>query len=91
MSEGDLFGLSSAHVVITGASGGIGLETVKLFSELGARITAQRNSKTGGLQDHRSLHIIQADATSEQQVEKFYEVAEVFNGPPEVLVGIPLV
>lgn len=34
------FGLKDVHVLITGAAGGIGLETVQTFQRLGARITA---------------------------------------------------
>lgn len=34
------FGLKDVHVLITGSAGGIGLETVKTFQKLGARITA---------------------------------------------------
>ena len=41
----DLFGLKGAHVVITGASGGIGIATVKLFDRLGAHISAHRNTQ----------------------------------------------
>jgi len=89
MSESDLFWLKDAHVVITGASGGIGLETVKLFAKLLAKITAQCNSKTGGLEDcGPAVNMLQADAASEEQIEPFYKYAREFRGP-HVLVGIP--
>jgi NAD(P)-dependent dehydrogenase (short-subunit alcohol dehydrogenase family) len=90
MSESDLFGLKDTHVVITGASGGIGLATVKLFAKLGAKITAQCNSKTGGLENcGPAVNTLQADSTNEEQVELFFKYAGEFRGPPHVLVGIP--
>ena len=45
MTDIDLFGLKGAHVVITGASGGIGIATVKLFDQLGAHISAHRHTQ----------------------------------------------
>ena len=91
MSESDLFGLKNAHVVITGASGGIGLETVRLFTELGARITAHYNLRIGALDNCTHVNAIRADATQEEEVEKFFTSASEKNGPAEVLVGRLLV
>jgi NADP-dependent 3-hydroxy acid dehydrogenase YdfG len=91
MTDINLFGLKGAHVVITGASGGIGIATVKLFDKLGARISAQGNNKTNILEAIRqttsSLNIIQADATNEEDVEMFYKTACDKYDRPDVLVG----
>ena len=88
MADIDLFGLKGAHVVITGASGGIGIATVKLFDQLGARISAHRNTQTAVLADIAgSLNVIQADATNEADVERFYKTACDSFGAPDVLVG----
>ncbi|KAF2772331.1 NAD(P)-binding protein [Teratosphaeria nubilosa] len=43
------FGLQGVHVLITGAAGGIGFETVKTFQQLGARVTAHYKSQLGDL------------------------------------------
>jgi NADP-dependent 3-hydroxy acid dehydrogenase YdfG len=91
MTEIDLFGLKDAHVAITGASGGIGIATVRLFDQLGARISAQGRTQTGVLSSvtktARELNIIQADATKEEEVEKFYQIARGRYGPVDVLIG----
>src|SRR5271170_7889569 len=93
MVDIDLFGLKDTHVVITGASGGIGLATVELFDKLGARITAQANTQAKLLrtfpQTTHKLNILTADATNEAQIENFYKEAcsESGYGPPDVLVG----
>ena len=93
MDQVDLFGLKGAHVVITGASGGIGLATVELFYKLGARITAHGNTNPSTLRAlsermRNRLNIVSADATKEEDLVKFYETATDYYGPPDVLVGI---
>lgn len=91
MTDIDLFGLKHAHVAITGASGGIGIATVKLFDQLGARISAQGRTQTGNLSSVAAttsvLNIIQADATDEEDVENFYKTACERYGPVDILVG----
>ena len=91
MGDSDIFCLRGDHVIVTGASGGIGLAIVSLFLKLGANISAQGNSKTAVLeslaQNTHLLNVIQADATNEEDVERFYSIACSKFGPPEVLVG----
>jgi NAD(P)-dependent dehydrogenase (short-subunit alcohol dehydrogenase family) len=93
MDQVELFGLHGTHVVVTGASGGIGLATVELFYNLGARITAHGNTNTSALKGlserlQNQLNIVAADGTKETDVISFYEAAKECYGPPDVLVGI---
>jgi NAD(P)-dependent dehydrogenase (short-subunit alcohol dehydrogenase family) len=92
MTDIDLFGLKGAHVVVTGASGGIGLATIKLFYQLGANISAHGNSNTEAIKSSVEnsagrLNAFKADATDEKEVEAFYEEACLYLGPPDILVG----
>ncbi|EME89503.1 uncharacterized protein MYCFIDRAFT_125752 [Pseudocercospora fijiensis CIRAD86] len=67
---------------ISGAAGGIGLETAKVFLQLGARVTAHYNSKLGDLA-HLSGKItaVQADVRNEDAVQKlFVQAAEKNSG-----------
>lgn len=89
MTDVDLFGLKDAHVVITGASGGIGLAVVELFKKLGSKISAHGNRQTSLLAPSEFVNPIKADATNETEVEDFYKEACQKFGPPDVLVGIP--
>ena len=92
MAEADLFGLRGAHVIVTGASGGIGLSITDFFlNKLGARVSAHANSNLDvlvrmGTTAH-SLNTNTADATSEQEVMGFYEIARNLYGRPQVLIG----
>jgi NAD(P)-dependent dehydrogenase (short-subunit alcohol dehydrogenase family) len=95
MPDTDLFGLKGVHVVITGASGGIGVATLKLFDKLGAHISAHANTNSEVLEElgkttQSPLNIISADVTKEEEVHRFYEAAIAVHGPPAVLIGIML-
>lgn len=83
------FGLRDVHILITGAAGGIGLETVHAFRQLGARVTAHYNTKKGELADLSDVTSIQADVRDEKAVTKlFSEAAEKNGGPVAVLVVV---
>lgn len=76
------FGLSGVHVLITGAAGGIGLETVKTFCALGARVTAHYNSNIGELASLKDVVPLQADVRNEEAVKKLFANASEKNGEP---------
>lgn len=76
------FGLKDVHVLVTGAAGGIGLETVKLFLQLGARVTAHYNSKIGDLTSLQGVATVQADVRNEEGVRQLLQEASQKNGGP---------
>ncbi|KAK1227871.1 hypothetical protein PQX77_009114 [Marasmius sp. AFHP31] len=80
--------LDQFHVLITGASGGIGLETTRLFLEQGAKVTAQYNTSSDAFQDLNSpnFHHTQADLTSEASVQSLFPSAAEKFGPVHVAV-----
>ncbi|KAF8824534.1 hypothetical protein HHX47_DHR8000036 [Lentinula edodes] len=85
--------LQDIHVLVTGASGGIGLETVKLFLEQGAKVTAHYNSNSTSLHSLESqfsskqLFAAQAELTSESSVELVFASAQAHFGlPVQILV-----
>ena len=85
-------GLSGKHAVITGASGGIGFETVKRFLSEGARVTGTFNSakrKLESLQDSwpDQLLLVKTDQTKESDVESLFEQANVRFGRADILVA----
>ncbi|KAF8900501.1 NAD dependent epimerase/dehydratase [Gymnopilus junonius] len=81
-------GLEGVHVLITGASGGIGLETAELFYDQGAIVTAHYNSNFKSLEsfvDSRS-QAIKADLTKEEEVIDLFKKATYTYGPVQILV-----
>jgi NAD(P)-dependent dehydrogenase (short-subunit alcohol dehydrogenase family) len=81
--------LTDVHVLITGASGGIGVALVKTFLALGCLVTAQYNSSSvplDAIYDHadaptrKRLYKIQADVTSEDDVAQLFDFAMAQNG-----------
>ncbi|KIJ64282.1 hypothetical protein HYDPIDRAFT_112267 [Hydnomerulius pinastri MD-312] len=81
-------GLEGVHVLVTGASGGIGLETAKLYSSLGARVTAHYNTQRSPLDNlsntYRSLQAVQADLSDETSVRNMFMA--LAHGPVQVLI-----
>ena len=75
-------GLKDVHVLITGAAGGIGLETVHTFRKLGSRVTAHYNSNIGELASLTDVVSIQADVRDEAGVQNLLDDAAKKNGGP---------
>ncbi|KAK3114347.1 hypothetical protein LTR53_007434 [Teratosphaeriaceae sp. CCFEE 6253] len=81
------FGLRDVHILVTGAAGGIGLETVHTLKRLGARVTAHYNTKLGELESLQDVTSIQADVRDEASVNNLLrQAAEQNGGPVSVLV-----
>ncbi|TFK84441.1 NAD(P)-binding protein [Polyporus arcularius HHB13444] len=87
------FGLHNVHVLITGASGGIGLATARLFLKVGARVTAHYNTKSATLdplvQEFGAdrARALQADLTQEDAVRQLFVSASAEPyGPVQVVV-----
>ncbi|KAF7316259.1 hypothetical protein MIND_00144500 [Mycena indigotica] len=84
--------LQDVHVLITGASGGIGLETARLFLEQGAKVTAHYNSNRTTLEsllsDFGSTRVFagQADLCSENDVARLFREAVAALGPVQVAI-----
>ncbi|KAG1897333.1 uncharacterized protein F5891DRAFT_1049055 [Suillus fuscotomentosus] len=84
-------GLENIHVLVTGASGGIGLETVKLYLSLGANVTAHYNSNSKPIQNLQvkfpALQCAQADLSSESAVKSMFDaLSGTPFGPVAVIV-----
>jgi len=82
-------GLKDVHVLVTGASGGIGLETAKLYCSLGAEVTAHYNTQYGPLESlskaYDNLQAVQAELSDETSVTNMF-TAIAHAGPVQVLV-----
>ncbi|CAE6513600.1 unnamed protein product [Rhizoctonia solani] len=81
-------GFNNVHVLITGASGGIGSVITKLFLEHGARVTAQYNTKLGLLEASDKLHPVKANVVDADSVRQLFVTAgEGFKQEVQVLIG----
>ncbi|KZP27951.1 NAD(P)-binding protein [Athelia psychrophila] len=88
-------GLKGVHVLITGASGGIGLETASLFIDItahGANVTLHCNSNpvaiTALMEMHGRdrVHCVMANLAEEDKVEKIFYWSSVQFGPVQILI-----
>ncbi|KAJ7512039.1 NAD-P-binding protein [Mycena galericulata] len=83
--------LKDTHVLVTGASGGIGIEIAYLFLEHGARVTAHYNNNVGSLKDLEAeagsakIRAAQANLSVESDVVRLFSENGTF-GPVQILV-----
>ncbi|TFG34036.1 SDR family oxidoreductase [Candidatus Thorarchaeota archaeon] len=85
-------GLSGKHVIITGASGGIGLETTLMFLSEGARVTGTFNRSIKNLDTLREswseqLQIVKVDQVKESEIESLFKKANDKFGRVDILVA----
>ena len=84
--------LNDRHVIVTGASGGIGQSIARAFANESARVTIHyRNNLDAAEALQTSLgdqtHCVAADLTNEQEVEQLFEQAEQAFGPVDLFVA----
>ncbi|KAF9791875.1 NAD-P-binding protein [Thelephora terrestris] len=86
-------GFKGTHVLVTGASGGIGLETARQFLVHGAKVTAHYNTNASSLDGlvgefgTDRIQILQADLGDEgDNLLLFRKMAEGGFGPAQVIV-----
>lgn len=82
------FKLKGVHVLITGAAGGIGLEILHTFKELGARVTAHYNTKIGELAEIDGIVTLRADVRHEDSIEALFQDAALQNGGPVAILVV---
>ena len=86
--------LDNRHVLITGASQGIGLEVARLALDAGARVTllARNGERLAAAAasldaDSRQVHTVQADITDEKAIASAFDAARAHFGPISILVN----
>lgn len=85
-------GLKDRHVVVTGGSGGIGLETTRALLEESALVTATYRTSKRGLAELPSkwserVNIVQADISTEPDVAGIFQNANDKFGRVDILVA----
>ncbi|KAJ2660986.1 hypothetical protein IWW48_002691 [Coemansia sp. RSA 1200] len=87
----DFLGLAGVHVFVTGASGGVGVETARTFLEQGAKVTLHYNTTRTTLEPLLSEYpettcVVKAAISDEGEVALAFEQAAQALGPVQVLV-----
>ena len=85
-------GFQSKHVVVTGASGGIGFDSISLFLAEGAKVTAcyksdPRNLATLTESYPERLNVVKVDVRNESEVEFLFTEANTVFGRVDVTVA----
>jgi len=89
--KASFLGLAGQHVLLTGASGGIGVSAAKLMLEEGANVTLHFNTQKDSLQPLLSAFpdrtlALRADVRNEQEVAELLTASRQKFGTPDVLV-----
>jgi NAD(P)-dependent dehydrogenase (short-subunit alcohol dehydrogenase family) len=85
-------GLNNQHALITGASGGIGIELTKAFVKENAKVSAVYNTSKEVLEQIHSdyqhnLSIFQADVRKESEIKLLFDLAVANFGRVDILVA----
>ena len=85
-------GLKDKHVLITGASGGIGLELVRAFLIEDAKVTATYNHSRDaldGIQENsqKQLAVVKVDVREESEVKSLFEQSQNTFGRIDIMVA----
>jgi len=85
-------GLNGRHVLVTGASGGIGLETTRQLLSEGAKVTATYNTSANRLNamlktNRAQMFVTQMDVTNEDSVKEAFRSSTEKMGRVDVLVA----
>jgi len=91
MQSNSFLGLENKHILLTGASGGIGLSTALLFLQNGAKVTLHYNTQQKPLEEIISKYpnhtfAVQASATNEEQIANAYKLSIDKFGPIDCVV-----
>ena len=85
-------GLKNKHVVVTGASGGIGFDSISLFLAEGAKVTACYHSDPKNLATltdsyPERLNVVKVDVRNESEVAVLFTEANTVFGRVDVAVA----
>jgi len=84
-------GLENKHVLLTGASGGIGISTASIFLQNGAKLSLHYNTQIKPLEAIMAKYpdrtfAVQAGATNEEQIAKAFKQSHDKFGPIDCVV-----
>ena len=84
--------LVDKHALVTGASGGIGLEITKLFLKEGSKVTACYRTQGNQLKELESqfsnqIHLAQVDVSRESSLKSVFDEAIASNGRVDIAVA----
>ena len=84
--------LRGQHIVVTGATGGLGLSIVETLLACGANVTAAARRRTAldslraEMNQNDRLHVAEADVTDAPSVDRLFDALERGTGPIDAVV-----